>query len=260
MKTEASSELATCWAFDNCMETFPNRTKQSPPGSWPAQNLYRKAKVLFVCLCECFPADKLILEFLELVFSCRTGVIKRFLSVTHSRKVWDFSAEWGQNEKINWVNGTVSIQYVGKKCKTISQAFNTKIWQATYSKLAGQSKSFNQRSSQEAHVNSRGAAEIDRWENLDSPNLAVIEERQDRGHCWKKAIRSLPQAMKGTQQRCPGQMRPKLNLWAFMQNCTLIWKHNPSCKTWWWQHHAVGTLFSCREREAAQSWWKDGWM
>lgn len=89
----------------------------------------------------------------------------------------------GKKRKQTKVNGAVSIQYVGKKCKTISQAFNTKIWQSTYSKLAGQSKSVNQRSSQEAHVNSRGAAEIDRWENLDSPNLAVIEERQDGGRC-----------------------------------------------------------------------------
>ena len=37
------------------------------------------------------------------------------------------------------------------------------------------------------------------------------------------------------------------------------WTHHPHCETWWWQHHAMGTLFFSRDREAGLSWWEDGW-
>ena len=34
-------------------------------------------------------------------------------------------------------------------------------------------------------------------------------------------------------------------------------QYNPNSETWWWQHHAMGVFFSCRDRTTGWNWRKD---
>ena len=84
----------------------------------------------------------------------------------------------------------------------------------------------------------------------------------------KKHVWSLPNSMWQTPQthgrRFSGQMRLKLIFLAIMGNAMCganptPWEHHSYSEAWWWQHHAVGMFFICRDRKAGQDWRKDGW-
>lgn len=88
----------------------------------------------------------------------------------------------------------------------------------------------NQRSSQETHDISGEDPQL-RWENLStgqllftsSSNLAFMQEES---YCWKKVIwssvLSLTQRQQTCERKCFGQMSPKLNIWASMQNAACV--------------------------------------
>ena len=120
-----------------------------------------------------------------------------------------------------------------------------------------------------------------RWENLlegqslrHFTNLGFFGEWPDWSHSWKKgtwqhawSLQKVMWKAESMRQKILWSDEMKIELWPECKALRLVEtehssspiNHHPYPEAWWWQHHAMGMLFSSRNWETCKDRWNNEW-